>query len=121
MHSVSPGDGKEALGLSHRPDTSRARQAALLEAATGISRGFVAAVIKELGSHLASGLGATFAHRSPYVLVVLGAATMLLASHALAAGPLAASQPGLTILDPVLASLLGVLGGYPAHRQQARR
>ena len=35
-------------------------------------------------------------------------ATMLLASHALAAGPLAASQPGFTILDPFSASLLGV-------------
>jgi hypothetical protein len=33
---------------------------------------------------------------------------MLLASHALAAGPLAASQPGFTILDPLSASLLGV-------------
>jgi hypothetical protein len=33
---------------------------------------------------------------------------MLLASHAFAAGPLAASQPGFTILDPVTATLLGV-------------
>jgi hypothetical protein len=33
---------------------------------------------------------------------------MLLASHALAAGPLAASQPGFTILDPLAADLLGV-------------
>ena len=33
---------------------------------------------------------------------------MLLASHALVAGPLAASQPGFTILDPLSASLLGV-------------
>ena len=33
---------------------------------------------------------------------------MLLASHALAAGPLAASQPGFTILDPFSASLLGL-------------
>jgi hypothetical protein len=42
------------------------------------------------------------------VLLVVGAATMLLASHALAAGPLAASQPGFTILDPLAASLLGI-------------
>ena len=40
--------------------------------------------------------------------VAAGAVTMLLASHALAAGPLAASQPGFTILDPLAASLLGV-------------
>jgi glucose uptake protein GlcU len=33
---------------------------------------------------------------------------MLLESHALKAGPLAASQPGFTIADPVVASLLGI-------------
>ena len=33
---------------------------------------------------------------------------MLLASHALAAGPLAASQPGFTVLDPLSAGLLGI-------------
>jgi len=31
------------------------------------------------------------------------------ASHGLAAGPLAAAQPGFTILDPLAASLLGVV------------
>jgi len=43
-----------------------------------------------------------------YVLIGAGAATLLLASHALAAGPLAASQPGFTILDPLAAALLGI-------------
>ena len=42
------------------------------------------------------------------MLLAAGAVTMLLASHALAAGPLAASQPGFTILDPLAAGLLGV-------------
>jgi hypothetical protein len=65
-------------------------------------------VIKELSSHLGDGIGAIAANWSPYVLVVAGAGTMLLASHALAAGPLAASQPGFTILDPFSAALLGV-------------
>jgi hypothetical protein len=36
-------------------------------------------------------------------LIVRLAATMLLAAHALASGPLAASQPGFTILDPLTA------------------
>jgi hypothetical protein len=70
----------------------------------------VAAVIKELSSHLGDGTGAIFANWSPYLLV-FGAAKMLLlllASHALAAGPLATSQPGFTILDPLSASLLGM-------------
>jgi hypothetical protein len=68
----------------------------------------VAAVIKELSSHLGDGIGAVFSNWSPYVLVAVGAATIMLASHALAAGPLAASQPGFTILDPFSASLLGL-------------
>jgi drug/metabolite transporter (DMT)-like permease len=97
-----------AFGLGRRPGASSTRRAALLGSATGIAWGFVAAVIKELSSHLGGGVGAVLSTWSLYVLVVVGAATMLLASHALAAGPLAASQPGFTILDPLSAGLLGV-------------
>jgi drug/metabolite transporter (DMT)-like permease len=97
-----------AFGLGRRPGASRSRRAALLGAATGIAWGFMAAVIKELSSHLGDGIGAIFSTWSLYVLIAAGAATMLLASHALAAGPLAASQPGFTVLDPLAASLLGV-------------
>ena len=101
-----------ALALAFRPGNHAAavssRRAGILGAATGIAWGFVAAVIKELSSHLGQGLGAIFSTWSLYVLLVVGAAAMLLATQALAAGPLAASQPGFTILDPLAASLLGV-------------
>jgi drug/metabolite transporter (DMT)-like permease len=96
-----------AFGMGRRPGASGLRRAAVLGAATGISWGFMAAVIKELSSRLDDGVGAIFSSWSLYVLIAVGAATMLLASHALAAGPLAASQPGFTILDPLAASLLG--------------
>jgi hypothetical protein len=85
---------------------SRSRRAAVLGAATGVSWGFVAAIIKEFSSHLGDGT-AILAAWSPYALIAVGAATMVLASHALAAGPLAASQPGFTVLDPLSATLLG--------------
>ena len=75
--------------------------------ATGIAWGFVAAVIKELSSHTNEGFD-VFTTWSPYVLVGVGAASMLLSTHAFQAGPLAASQPGFTIVDPLVASLLGV-------------
>jgi hypothetical protein len=65
-------------------------------------------VIKELSSHVSGGPAAIFTNWSAYVLMATGAAAMLLASHAVAAGPLAASQPGFTIGDPVTAVLLGV-------------
>jgi drug/metabolite transporter (DMT)-like permease len=97
-----------AFGLGRGSGLSSTRRAALLGSATGLAWGFVAAIIKELSSHLGGGLGAVFGSWSLYVLLAAGAATMLLASHALAAGPLAASQPGFTIVDPLSAALLGV-------------
>ncbi|HMD45864.1 MAG TPA: DMT family transporter [Acidimicrobiales bacterium] len=88
---------------------SSSRQAALLAVAAGVAFGFVAAVIKELSGHLSGGPYAVFTNWSPYVLLVSGAAAMFLASNAFQAGSLAASQPGLTIVDPLVASLLGVV------------
>jgi hypothetical protein len=100
------------LGLTLAPGwprrVTRSRRAAVLGAATGICWGFEAAVIKEFSSRVGDGLGAIVSNWSLYVLVGGGALTMLLASHAMAAGPLAASQPGFTILDPLAASFLGV-------------
>ena len=97
-----------AFGWGRRTGRSRSHRAAILGVATGISWGFVAAVIKELSSHLGGGVGAVFSNWSLYVLLGAGAASMLLASNALSAGPLAASQPGFTIVDPLSASLLGL-------------
>jgi drug/metabolite transporter (DMT)-like permease len=99
---LSPAAGQDA---SRR---QAVRRAAFLGAATGIAWGFVAAVIKELSSHIGLGLASVFTNWAVYVLVVAGAAAMVLVSHALAAGPLAASQPGFTIGDPVTAALLGL-------------
>ncbi len=97
-----------AFTLHRRSASSVSRQAAILGAVTGVAWGFVAAVIKEFSSHLGGGAAGIFSNWSVYVLIGAGAASLLLASHALAAGPLAASQPGFTILDPLAASLLGM-------------
>jgi len=86
---------------------SATRRAAFLGIATGVSWGFIAAVIKELSSHIDGGPGAIFTNWSVYVLIGAGSAVMLLTSHAVAAGPLAASQPGFTLGDPITAILLG--------------
>lgn len=88
---------------------SPARKAALLGTAAATGFGFVAAVIKELSTHLSQGPAGVFANWSPYVLLLAGAASMFLASNAFQAGSLAASQPGLTIVDPLVASVLGVV------------
>ena len=99
---------RAAFGWGRHAQVSPSRRAATLGVATGIAWGFVAAVIKEMSSHLDGGLGAVLSNWSVYVLLGAGALSMVLASHALSAGPLAASQPGFTILDPLAASLLGL-------------
>jgi drug/metabolite transporter (DMT)-like permease len=88
---------------------SAGRKAALLGVAAATGFGFVAAVIKELSTHLSQGPSGVLLNWSPYVLLLSGAASMFLASNAFQAGSLAASQPGLTIVDPLVASMLGVL------------
>jgi fructose-specific component phosphotransferase system IIB-like protein len=85
------------------------RKAALLGIAAAVGFGFVAAVVKELSSHLGQGFSGVFLNWSPYVLLISGAAAMFLASNAFQAGSLAASQPGLTIVDPLVAATLGVV------------
>ena len=97
-----------AFGLGKRSAAPAPRRAAVLGAVTGVCWGFVAAVIKEFSSHLGQGASEIFSNWSVYVLVGAGAFSLLIASHALAAGPLAASQPGFTIVDPLAASLLGM-------------
>ena len=100
--------------LAYWPDraghrSSATRRAALLGVAAATGFGFVAAVVKELSTHLAQGPAGVFDNWSPYVLILSGAVAMFLASNAFQAGSLAASQPGLTIVDPLVASALGVV------------
>ena len=61
---------------------SSPRRAAWLGIATGVSWGFVAAVIKEFSSRVTDGPAAIFGNWSVYALMAAGAAAMLLTSHA---------------------------------------
>jgi len=97
------------IATSRVDAASPAWRAACLGIATGISWGFVAAIIKELSARVTGGPAVIFTTWPAYALMATGAAAMLLTAHAMAAGPLAASQPGITLFDPVTASILGVL------------
>ena len=57
-----------AIALAERTGGSSSRRAAFLGIATGISWGFVAAVIKELSSHVSGGPAAIFTNWSAYAL-----------------------------------------------------
>lgn len=83
--------------------------AALLGGATGIAWAVVAALIKgctELAVH--HGVGALVANWQLWALVVAGAVGLLGNQVAFQAGPLTASLPAMTTVDPVLSVLLGV-------------
>ncbi|MDA8284288.1 MAG: DMT family transporter [Actinomycetota bacterium] len=102
-----------ALVLAARGSTdhaaSAARRAALLGAAAGVCWGLLAGVIKQLGAIATGGVVDIFTSWPVYALVLAGLASMTLATNALRAGPLAASQPGFTIVDPLIAAVVGVL------------
>lgn len=95
------------FGRGHRSSSNR--RAAFLGVAAATGFGFVAAVVKELSTHLHQGFSAVISSWAPYALLLAGSVSMLLASSAFQAGSLAASQPALTLVDPIVASALGVL------------
>ena len=92
--------------LGHRRP-SAARQAALLAVAAGIAWGFVAAIVKELSSHLSGGPTPCSPTGPPTSWSWPGRSPCS-STDAFRAGSLAAVQPGLTLVDPLVASLLGI-------------
>jgi drug/metabolite transporter (DMT)-like permease len=90
-------------------------RALLLGAATGITYGAAAALIKYsiayAGQH---GIDGLFASWTPYALVVVGGAGILLNQAAYQAGPLCGALPAIAIADPLIAVLFGV-GAFGEH------
>src|ERR1700761_8392568 len=87
--------GPAGRGGGH--DGSSSHQAAVFGVAGGSAFGLTAALIKGMTSHFAQGWGAIFASWQLYALVATGALGMILA------------QPGLTLSDPIISILWGVL------------
>jgi drug/metabolite transporter (DMT)-like permease len=86
------------------------RRAALLGVAGGASFGLTAALMKGMTTTFsAGGFGQLFTSWQLYAMVATGALGMFLVQSALNAGRLLAAQPGLTLSDPVVSILWGVL------------
>ena len=83
------------------------RRAVLLAAAAGVVYGASAALAKTTFHLLDRGLGPLVTHWQPYVLVVFGAAGMILSQSAFQAGALDFSLPTLTVADPVASIAIG--------------
>jgi drug/metabolite transporter (DMT)-like permease len=100
------------------PDQRRnSLRAALLAVAAGSTFGLTAALIKAMTQTLSMGLGALFTHWPVYAMVAAGALGMFLTQSALNAGQLIAAQPGLTLSDPLISVLWGVMAFHETVRQ----
>jgi drug/metabolite transporter (DMT)-like permease len=86
-----------------------ARQAGVLGVAAGSMFGLTAALMKAMTGTLAHGIVALVTHWPVYGMIVTGVLGMFLLQSAMNAGRLIAAQPGLTLSDPIVSVLWGVL------------
>lgn len=89
---------------------SGARRSALLAAAAGVLYGLTAALTKATSHLLSGGLAHAAGRWEPWALIACGLIGMVVAQSAFQAGPLAASLPMLTIVDPLVSVAIGALG-----------
>lgn len=99
----TPADESAGRGRSRS-----ASSAALLGLAAGIAFAGTAALIKASTDVLARGPAALLTAAPFYALLVVGAVGLVLHQLALSAGPLTASLPAFTVIDPLVSVALGV-------------
>ncbi len=87
----------------------RGTAAALLGVATGIALAWAATLIKACTNLLTQGPVTLITSWQLYALLAVGALGLLLNQLAFQAGPLSASLPAITVVDPLVAVLLGVV------------
>lgn len=92
-------------------------RAALLAIAAGATFGLTAALMKAMTRTLAGGIGHLFTDWPLYAMIATGALGMFLTQAALNAGQLIAAQPGLTLSDPLVSVLWGVLAFHEQVRE----
>jgi drug/metabolite transporter (DMT)-like permease len=116
--SVSPGTWAVGLGvllagagvltLAGARATAN-RRAGLLGAAAGVGYGTTAVLVSAVGAVAPRGAAAVLGAWPLYGAVVVGVGSFVLLQNALAAGRLMATAPGLTLVNPLVAVLGGVL------------
>jgi drug/metabolite transporter (DMT)-like permease len=95
------------VGAGHRARNSR--RAEFLGAATGVMFGFTAVLVAGITAvYGRTGFVGVFTAWQTYALVVFGPAGFFLLQYALRAGRLVASQPGMTLANPLVAIGWGV-------------
>ena len=82
--------------------------ALMLGTAAGLLMAVAAALLKETTSVLSHGVGSLFTTWPCYALVAVGASGLLLSQYAYRAGPLSASLPAITAVNPIASVVIGV-------------
>jgi drug/metabolite transporter (DMT)-like permease len=86
-----------------------ARRAAVLAVGAGAGFGLTAALMKGMTSTFSHGLVVLLTSWQLYGMIAAGVGGMFLLQSAMNAGQLVAAQPGLTLADPIVSILWGVL------------
>ena len=97
-----------ALLLASRR-TGGAARPALAGTAAGMAAGLVAALVKPVTSDAGRGLGAVLGAWQAWAALVAAGAAFVLLQNALRTGRLVASQPGITLANPLAAAAWGIL------------
>jgi drug/metabolite transporter (DMT)-like permease len=87
---------------------SRWRRAAMFGAASAVGFAFTASLTKVVSTYAAHDWASIVRHWETYVLALCGAFSLFLAQNAFHAGPIAASQSTLVMIDPLASILIGV-------------
>ena len=85
-----------------------AARAMMLGTAAGLLFAVAAALLKETTNVLSHGVAALFTTWPGYALVAVGGAGLLLSQLAYRAGPLSASLPAITAVNPIVSVIIGV-------------
>ncbi len=99
-----------ALVIAARAHPKPAVRASLLGIATGLGYGLTAAYTKGMADQFNSGgFSAIFIHWELYATIAAGVVSAFLLENAYQAGPLTASQPGITLVDPLSSTIWGLV------------
>lgn len=101
--------GRRGPGGRNGGSRGGAHLAATLGVAAGSVFGLTAALMKGMTGTFADGIGALLTSWQLYGMIAAGVLGMFLMQSAMNAGRLIAAQPGLTLSDPVVSILWGVL------------
>jgi uncharacterized membrane protein len=83
-------------------------RAAMFGAAGAVGFAFTASLIKTVGNYVAADWTQMFVHWQTYGLAICGVGSVFLAQNAFHAGPIAASQTALVLVDPLASIAIGI-------------